>query len=294
MKENASVTFLYHTLPGHLLLKLMMLLRIDRLIVCFLRSRLSNLIVPYFVKKNGIDLSRFAESSFATYRDLFLRHKKKIVFDGEETALVSPCDGYLSAYRIGEDTGFVIKGMRYTLRRLAGVCLGDASRFRGGCALVLRLSAADYHHYHYFDDCVQHAHHATGGKLHSVQPAALQTYPVFAENRRRSSVLSTAHFGRVIQIEVGAFVVGGIVNHHDAGHHARGEEKGHFDLSGSTIVLLFETDRVRLRKDMRRALARGEEVRVETGERIGSAKARDIMRAEAAKEHDGKGSGKVQ
>ena len=272
MKENASVTFLYHTRPGHLLLKLMLLLRIDRLIVCFLRSRLSGMIVPYVVKKNGIALSRFAERSYATYRDLFLRHKKKIVFDREETALVSPCDGYLSAYRIGEDTAFRVKGMRYTLRRLAGACLGDASRYRDGCALVLRLCASDYHHYHYFDDCEQQAHHFTAGKLHSVQPAALRTYPVFAENRRTCSVLHTAHFGRVIQVEVGAFVVGGIVNYFDAGHHARGEEKGHFDLSGSTIVLFFETDRVQLCRELRRALSRGEEVRVETGERIGSAK----------------------
>ena len=69
-----------------------------------------------------------------------------------------------------------------------------------------------------------------------------------------------------------AFAVGGIVNHYDAGRHARGKEKGHFDLCGSTIVLLFEKDRVRLNASLREAVSAGREVKVETGEWIGFAR----------------------
>ena len=82
--------------------------------------------------------------------------------------------------------------------------------------------------------------------------------------------MDTAHFGTVIQTEIGALVVGGIVNHREQNTFSRGEEKGHFDLAGSTIVLLFEPDRVTLRPELARALEQCEEVRVEEGMWIGN------------------------
>ncbi|MBQ6734595.1 MAG: phosphatidylserine decarboxylase [Lachnospiraceae bacterium] len=278
------MNFLYRTRPGQMLLRLMMTLRLDRAVVFFLRAGISRLMIPFFIKKHRIDLSLYAKEEYKSWRDFFLRHKKEIVFDAEEGHLVSPCDAYLSAYRIRGDGTLLIKGTRYTLRELTGnyalsgkTAFGKAkalralSAYEGGCALVLRLSIADYHHYHYFDECVQHPHVYNEGELYSVQPAALKTYPVFALNRRTVSLLRTAHFGRVLQIEVGAFAVGGIVNHYDAGRHARGKEKGHFDLCGSTIVLLFEKDRVRLRGTLREAVSAGREVKVRVGEKIGVA-----------------------
>ena len=44
---------------------------------------------------------------------------------------------------------------------------------------------------------------------------------------------------------------------------------GYFDLAGSTIVLLFQQDRIELLQEIEAALARGEEVRVSYGEMIG-------------------------
>ncbi|MBR5970654.1 MAG: phosphatidylserine decarboxylase [Lachnospiraceae bacterium] len=285
------VTFLYRTRTGHLLLRLMRFLRADKLTVLFLRSGISRLMIPSMIRRRRMDRSLFAEETFKSWRDFFLRHKKELVFDAEETHLVSPCDGLLSAYRIRKDGTLRIKGRRYTLeellthhtdfakgsrvprvRRDADRTASAVASFEGGCALVLRLTTADYHHYHYFDDCVQHAHSYIEGELYSVQPEALRAYPVFAVNRRSVSLLETEHFGRVIQMEVGAFAVGGIVNHFDEGRHARGEEKGHFDLCGSTIVLLFEKDVLRLNADFREAVSRGQEIRVRTGEKIGVAR----------------------
>ena len=49
----------------------------------------------------------------------------------------------------------------------------------------------------------------------------------------------------MIETEIGALVVGGIVNAPE-GPMARGWEKGYFDLCGSTIVLLLEPGRVQL------------------------------------------------
>ena len=57
MKENdASVQFLYGTTLGRLILKILMSFHIDKLIVCFLKSKLSYPLISKYVKKYNIDI----------------------------------------------------------------------------------------------------------------------------------------------------------------------------------------------------------------------------------------------
>ena len=63
-------------------------------------------------------------------------------------------------------------------------------------------------------------------------------------------MMKTEHFGKVVQVEVGALMVGRIQNHHEAGPMARGAEKGYFEFGGSTIVLLLEKNRVKIREEI--------------------------------------------
>ena len=52
MKENdASVQFLYGTTLGRLILKILMSFHIDKLIVCFLKSKLSYPLISKYIKK---------------------------------------------------------------------------------------------------------------------------------------------------------------------------------------------------------------------------------------------------
>ena len=95
--------------------------------------------------------------------------------------------------------------------------------------------------------------------------------PVFVENQREYTILDTARFGRVIQIEVGALMVGKICNNPGQGRIRRGEEKGHFAFGGSTIILLLEPGRVQLNSEIFRRTARGQELPVRQGQRIGTA-----------------------
>ena len=64
-------------------------------------------------------------------------------------------------------------------------------------------------------------------------------------------------------------MVGGIVNHFNGGRFEKGSEKGHFDLSGSTIVLMLEPNKIKLNADIVKALSHSEEVRVTEGQFIG-------------------------
>ena len=78
-------------------------------------------------------------------------------------------------------------------------------------------------------------------------------------------------FGPVVQMEVGAMLVGRIVNYKEAGMVFRGEEKGMFQYGGSTIVLLVKKDRVKIRQDVLERSRHGIETPVRMGEVIGHA-----------------------
>ena len=51
-------------------------------------------------------------------------------------------------------------------------------------------------------------------------------------------------------MEVGAMLVGRIVNHEEKGSTIRGKEKGYFQYGGSTIIVLIEPEQVQIREDI--------------------------------------------
>ena len=81
--------------------------------------------------------------------------------------------------------------------------------------------------------------------------------------------MHTVSFGDVVQMEVGAMLVGKIKNHHQDGAHVRGEEKGMFLYGGSTIVVFLEKDRVDLDPVYFENTAKGLETDVLMGQRLG-------------------------
>ncbi len=268
--NSAAVRFLYGTRPGRLLLKLILGSHVDKIAVWYLRSPLSRPIIGGFARRNGIPLTPEQKKNFGSYQEFFLRRRPPLPVDQTPEILVSPCDGWLSAFPIREDSSFVIKGAPYRLEDL----IADkrlARQFQGGDCLIFRLCPSDYHHYSYIDDGFQGKNHFIPGALHSVQPLACQTYPVYTLNRRCWSLLESDHFGPVIQAEIGALIVGGIVNDHENAQVSRGMEKGRFDLAGSTIVLLFQKDRVQLLPEIAQLLKTQEEYRAVQGTAVGRA-----------------------
>lgn len=81
--------------------------------------------------------------------------------------------------------------------------------------------------------------------------------------------MNTDNFGEVVQIEVGAMLVGKIENHHEIHAFVRGEEKGMFKYGGSTIMLLLKKDAAKIDEGVFRATAAGEEIPVIMGQKIG-------------------------
>ncbi len=268
--NTSAVSFFYGNPIGRGILKFILFTHADKIAVSFLRSRLSKPFIRGYVRKNSIPLTDMELTKFRTYNEFFTRTRENSV-DTEKSHLISPCDGLLSVFPIEENSTFLVKGSTYRLSEL----FGDdalASAFCGGDCLIFRLCPSDYHHYCYIDNGYQHENHFIEGKLHSVQPIACEKFPVYALNRRSSALIETENFGKVVQTEVGALVVGGIVNPKENTSVKKGEEKGYFDLAGSTVVLFFQKGRIELLETFKEKTENHAETPVRYGEHIGYAK----------------------
>lgn len=272
---SALLRFLYHTVPGRLLLKGLTHPGLSRLAGDYLDSGWSRIHIRGFLRRNGIDLSEYAPGPYASFNACFTRQllPGRRPVDAAPAALIAPCDGALSVYPLREDAVFPVKESSYTLAEL----LEDsnlAETLRGGWCLVFRLCVQDYHRYVYPDACTHDAPVTLPGVLHTVQPIALAALPVFCRNSRVYTVLDTENFGRMIQMEVGAMLVGRICNLYEDGAHARGAEKGRFEFGGSTVILLLPAGAADIEPALLEHTQQGLETPVKLGQRIGTARRR--------------------
>lgn len=263
--------FLYQTIPGRLILKILINPKLSEICGRFLDTGFSKVLIKPFVKKNKIDLSCFYSEGFNCFNDCFSRTIRPGYrnFDRDEKALCAPCDGLLSVYKITNNLVIPVKGSRYSIPRLLHSSKLAAS-FEGGYCLVYRLCVNHYHRYSYFDNAVKGKNHHIDGKLHTVRPVALYQVPVFTENSREYTIMKTENFGKVVQMEVGAMLVGKIVNNHEEGKVIKGREKGCFMYGGSTIIVLLQKDAACINEDILRCSKHAKEFPVRMGERIGT------------------------
>ncbi len=241
MKDSLVLRFLYGTVVGRLLLKALVQPGVSRLVGKYLSSGASRWLVFYYIKKHKIDMSdiEIPQDGFDSFNDFFTRKHKRERFEFTEGHLISPCDGFLTVMDIEKDSEFTIKHTRYSVEDL----LQDkslAARFEGGKALVFRLTPANYHRYCYPAEGRVLSEKKIPGVLHCVRPVALRSVPVFAQNSREYQVIRTERFGTMVQMEIGALLVGKITNRKRLSgkwYVQAGEEKGYFEFGGSTIVL---------------------------------------------------------
>lgn len=260
---------MYTTRTGRLLVSILVHPIVSKMGGWLLSTKLSALAVPAFCRVHQIRLSDYEQKSFDSYNDFFTRKIKDQCrpFDTCDTHVVCPCDGKLSVYPISEKALFHIKNTQYTVYQL----LKDerlAKRYEGGWMCLFRLTVDDYHRYCYIDDGVQTRSRYIQGTLHTVNPVANDVYPIYKENSREYSILKSQHFGRVLMMEVGALMVGKIVNYKNDCTVRRGEEKGRFEFGGSTVILLFEKGAIVPDSDIITHTKEGFETVVRMGERF--------------------------
>lgn len=224
--------------------------------------------IASFVKEYGIVMSDFEDRKYTSFSDFFTRKlaEGKRVFSSDKTDFISVADSKLLCYRISDDGKIPIKNSIYTASEIIGENFTED--FYGGYCLVFRLTVDDYHRYCFFDDGKLIRRKYINGKLHTVSPISSKRYKVFSENCRSVSYIETENFGICYQIEIGALLVGKIINH-PIESFLKGEEKGYFEMGGSTCVVMVKKDAITLDRDILENSQKGIETKVLIGERIG-------------------------
>lgn len=261
---------LYGNVFGRMLLKPLTAPVVSKAAGVLLSSKLSCILIKPFIRHNQIDMSQFEKTVYRNYNEFFSRKIRSEVrpMDGDPEHLISPCDSKLTVFPITEQSCFCIKQTKYTVADL----LKNkklASKYTGGYAMIFRLSVEDYHRYCYVADGKKSGNIRVPGVLHTVNPIAGDYFPIYKENAREYSILRSEVFGDILMMEVGALLVGKIVNHHEKAHVRRGQEKGYFQFGGSTVVLLLQADTVCIDSDILENSAQGIETIVRFGEKIG-------------------------
>jgi phosphatidylserine decarboxylase len=221
-----------------------------------------------FARRYGIDLSECDDLAvFDTFGEFFarpLRPGLRPVAPGDDV-VASPVDGVVS------ESGLVAQGRMIQAKGIdygADALLGDAAlaaRFEGGAYATIYLSPRDYHRIHFPLAGTITGWRYVPGRLWPVNEASVRSVRgLFAVNERLVTVLATP-LGACAVVAVGATVVGRVKAYYDPtvpytnlrGARAakrdyetplpaeKGGELGAFEM-GSTVILLFERERVRL------------------------------------------------
>ena len=268
--DSLTVNFLYKSFLGRILLKFLVKPAVSKFAGFMLDRSFTRVFIRGFVKRNKINMEEYQDIKYKSFNDFFFRKIKNELrpFPDNENDLSSPCDGKLTAYKITADGVFNIKNSIYTIEDL----LQDkklSDEFLEGLCMIFRLTTDDYHRYAYIDNGQSIYRKKINGVLHTVRPIALNRYKVFIQNAREYEVMQTDHFGRVIQMEVGALFVGRIKNHEIKQSFKRKEEKGMFEFGGSTVIMLFKNNTVTLDKTIYENTLNNKETIVKMGQKIG-------------------------
>ncbi|WP_373375752.1 phosphatidylserine decarboxylase [Candidatus Phytoplasma solani] len=273
--NSASVIqkFLYTNLEKNffkrLLLKILIIRPISWVVTLYWYTPWSRRYARKIIKIHQIALKSFEKTEFNSYNDFFTRKYKQIPISHNNYNFISPCEGKLSIYPIQNNSFYRIKDTNYSL----GDLLKNkhlASEYQGGFLLVFRLEPHDYHRYLFVDEGkFVFQPQKIKGKLHTVNPIAFASFNVFKENTREYSVLQTKNFGQIVQIEVGALLVGKIKNH-PCQTFKKGQEKGYFECGGSTIVVLVKKNVVAFDKRIIKHTQQNYETQIKIAEVIGT------------------------
>jgi phosphatidylserine decarboxylase len=249
--------------------------RLSRLILAATRVRTAwfkNWTIRCFLKLYRVDMTEAAESDpyrYGSFNEFFTRALKDgaRAIAGDAAAIASPVDGCISeAGTIDRDRLLQAKGRHYRLTELLAA-QPWASRFEGGSFATIYLAPFNYHRVHMpLLGTLQETVYVPG-RLFSVNAVTAQHVPgLFARNERILTLFDSG-VGQFALVLVGALNVGSMATvwAGDITPAARrvvtrvpgppttlekGAELGRFNM-GSTVILLFEPNRVRWHPQVR-------------------------------------------
>ncbi len=227
--------------------------------------------IPKFVSQHGLKMDEFEvpQKGYKNFNQFFYR-KLKPNTRQIENGIISPADGKIVVFnQIDDCYNFYIKDCSFNL--ITFLKNNElAEKYNGGSMAIIRLAPADYHRFHFPYDGIPTPSTKIKGYYFSVSPLALQqNMRIFCENKREYSLLKTKDVGDILICEVGATLTGSIVQTYTPYKPVKkGDEKGHFAFGGSTVVLIFEKNKIVFNKDLIDNTNNGFETALQMGEQI--------------------------
>lgn len=225
---------------------------------------------------NEADGSNLGIDEYLSFNDFFIRKflpdQRRILND--KNYCIAPADGrYLAFENIDLTTEFQIKRHIFNLETLVkdNKLLIDYKR---GSVLICRLHLSDYHRFHFPVAGIVGRTYAIKGKYHAGGPYAINNFmPGLSENYRVLTKIDSEEFGRILMVEIGAMTVGSIKQIFlENSHVIKGMEKGYFELGGSTIVLIFENNRIHFDYDLVENTEKSMETYIKMGDSVGKSR----------------------
>ncbi len=269
MPHQSLLNWLYGTLSGGLVADLLCSRRaFSRLATRWSHSRGSRRRIAPFVRTFDVSMDEYESDTYQSFNDFFIRRLRSGArsFCRTPERLPAWAEGACLAWErvLGTET-FPVKGEHLTAAALMG-SPEKAAPFEGGPLLLIRLRPQDYHRFHFADEGEVVDYYHVPGRLHSVNLLSLRRRSyVLASNERQVTIQETRHFGRLAYVEVGAMLVGRIVQQATT-QAVRGQEKGYFEYGGSSVALFGEAGAWRPDEDLLERTA----TRVETLIRLGT------------------------
>lgn len=278
---DSAIKFIYDNAFGKFLAPVIASKPISQIYGSYQDWSVSKKKVPPFIDKFSINLSQYKRGSvdsknkresYKSFNEFFIREFEdgQRTFINDEDEMPAFCEArYFGHSEINEDVKIPVKGKLLNSKDLLNNSKW-ARVFEGGPLIIARLCPVDYHRYHYPLSGETLDSFQIKGQYHSVNPLALKSKPeIFLINERRASILETEKFGKLAYIEVGAAMVGKIIQSHDESKaHQRGDEKGYFLFGGSTVILLGEKGRWAPSKDILSNTKDGVETYLKLGEEV--------------------------
>ncbi len=234
-----------------------------------------------FLRQSGIHLSEFVGnlSEYDTARKIF---ERQILYwncrpmPPNPRAVICPADARILLGSMEESSGLYLKQKFFSFPELLGEGSPWERAFACGDYAVLRLTPEKYHYTHSPVSGRVLDFYSVEGRYYPCNPnASVQLITPVSKNRRVVTILETdtpsgSVVGKVAMIEVVALMIGQIEQRYSEHRYENpralergmylqaGAPKALFRPGSSTVVVLFQSDRVRFAPDLVENQRRGE------------------------------------
>lgn len=273
---DKGVAWMYQTFLGRIFSNFLAKKWIAKLYGAYQNSSWSRGKILPFVENFGINLEHFlpdeagtADTPYPSFNSFFIRKYRPGLrpFVSEETLMPAFSEArYFGWDALHDSISLPVKGQFLSAKTL----LGDerwSKEFKGGPCFIARLCPVDYHRFHFPDNGKLVDFYTIDGAYHSVNPMALKVKPdILCTNERHISIIDSEHFGLLAYIEVGAMMVGKIVQTFKEPLFKRGDEKGYFLFGASTVIVIGQAKKWKPMRNIIENSSKG----IETYVRLGS------------------------